>query len=108
MTDLAVPAAFSSLDYSAARIGAADAQLCDCREPAAPRDQLSRGARALLWLFGDRAQRPLALASPRLEAIRRFVCATRAGHQPGTVLVSQLQAIGVQPQRLAELASMLT
>ncbi|WP_226018890.1 hypothetical protein [Novosphingobium sp. FKTRR1] len=98
----------SALDHVAARISADDARSCDCREPAAPRHELSRSARTLLWLFGEPRDRPLALANPRLEAIRRFVCATRAGHQPGTVLISQLQTRGVQPQRLAELASLLT
>lgn len=98
----------TALDRTAARIGAEDARRCDCREPALPPDQLSRSAKLLLWLFGESLQPPRPLANPRLEAIRRFVCATRAGHEPGTVLISQLQARGLQPQRLAELAGLLT
>jgi hypothetical protein len=92
-------------DWMAARIGAEDAARYGCRQPAAPRETLSRFARFLVWLLGENAPRPLA--NPRLEAVRRFACATRAGHQPGVALVSELHRLGVQPAHLAALHGML-
>ena len=89
-------------DVLAARIGAQDAARCGCREPAVSREQLGRMARLLLWVFGD--DRPRALANPRLEAVRRFACATRAGHAPGVALISQL---GLQPAHVAALQGLI-
>ena len=94
----------SRQELLAVRIGIADAA-CGCREPAAPRAELGWFARVMLWLLGDHAPRPLA--SPRLEVVRRFVCATRAGHQPGAALMSELQKLGLQPAHLATLANLL-
>jgi hypothetical protein len=93
-------------DWMAARIGAQDAARFGCRQPAVPRETLGRFARVLVWLMGDdNAPRPLA--NPRLEAVRRFACATRAGNKPGVALVSELHAMGVQPAHLAALNGLL-
>jgi hypothetical protein len=92
-------------DWMAARIGVQDAGVYGCRQPAAPRETLGRLARAVVWLMGE--DRPRALANPRLEAVRRFACATRAGHQPGVALVSELHRLGVQPAHLAALNGLL-
>ncbi|HZU65175.1 MAG TPA: hypothetical protein VFF98_15920 [Novosphingobium sp.] len=89
----------------AAFIGAQDAARCGCREPAAPREELGWSSRLLLWLLGDNRPRPLA--NPRLEAVRRFACATRAGHKPGIALVSELHNLGLQPAHLALLSEFM-
>lgn len=104
MTPSVTNATLSRQDWIAAGIGVADAT-CGCREPAAPREDLTPLARAMLWLVGDRAPRPLA--NPRLEAIRRFVCATRAGHHPAAALMSELHRVGVQPAHLAAIVGFL-
>ena len=92
-------------DWMAARIGAQDAGIHGCRQPAVPRGELGLVARGLVWLLGEQGPRPLA--NPRLEAVRRFACATRAGNQPGVALVSELHRLGVQPQHLVALGGML-
>lgn len=92
-------------DWMAARIGIEDAARYGCREPVAPRQTLGWFARAMVWLLGENAPRPLA--NPRLEAVRRFACATRAGHRPGVALVSELHRFGVQPAHLAALHGLL-
>jgi hypothetical protein len=97
--------ALTRQDWMAARIGIADAAACNCREPAVPASELSRFSRVILWLFRDRA--PIPLANPRLEMLRRFFCATRAGHKPSVAVVSELQRLGVQPAHLASIANLL-
>lgn len=92
-------------DWLAASIGAQDAARFGCRQPAAPRETLGWLARALVWVMGD--DRPRPLANPRLEAMRRFGCAVRQGHQPGVVLVSALHTLGVQPAQLAQINAFL-
>lgn len=93
-------------DWLAASIGARDADVYGCSEPAAPRETLGWFARALVWVMGEK-DAPRPLANPRLEAMRRFGCAVRSGHQPGVVLVSGLHALGVQPAQLAQISSFL-
>jgi hypothetical protein len=92
-------------DLMAARIGATDAGRFTCREPRVPVEQLGRFGRAMVWMFGD--ETPNALANPRLEAVRRFFCATRSGHQPGAILMSELHKYGVMPSHLAALAELV-
>ena len=95
---------FDRSDVMAARIGSTDANRA-CREARVPVEELGRFARAMVWLFGDEA--PNALANPRLEAVRRFFCATRSGHQPGAILMSELHKYGVMPSHLAALAELV-
>ncbi|WP_232281116.1 hypothetical protein [Novosphingobium nitrogenifigens] len=92
-------------DWLAVKIGAEDAARHGCRQPAAPREELGWFARAMLWLVGD--DRPRALANPRLEAVRRFTCATRAGYRPSVALISELHGFGVMPNHLAAIAEFL-
>jgi hypothetical protein len=97
--------ALTRQDWMAARIGIADAEVCNCGEPAVPASELGRFARAILWLFGNRA--PTPLANSKLEMLRRFFCATRAGHSPSVTVVSELQRLGFQPAHLASIANLL-
>lgn len=61
-------------EWVAVSIALQDAQRCGC--PAEARDaDPGPLRRAANFLFGSR--RPTPLADPRLEAIRRFVCASR-------------------------------
>lgn len=97
------PGALSPEDWMAAHVGLHDAAQHGCR--AAPREQLGLAARLLTWLWGD--EPPQALANPRLDAVRRFVCATRAGHRPGIALMSELHTHGLQPAHLAALGALV-
>jgi hypothetical protein len=97
-------AEFSRGDLLAAQIGIADAD-CGCLAPAVPHNELSRFGRVRVWIFGDRAPRPLA--NPRLEMVRMFFCATRAGHSASVTLMSDLQKYGLQPAHLSALASLI-
>jgi len=105
MTAPAAPADLTREDKVAIVIGLDDARRHRCCEPALPREQLSRTARALLWLLGD--NRPGRLANPRLEAVRRFACATRAGHEPGVALMGQLNTLGLKPSHIAAVQGLL-
>jgi hypothetical protein len=93
-------------DWLAASIGAQDFQRYGCRQPSVPRETLGFSGRLVTWVFGE-GDAPRPLAHPRLEALRRFACATRAGHRPGVALVSELHRLGVQPKHLAAIEGFL-
>jgi hypothetical protein len=59
----------------------------------------------MLWIVGDPAPHPFV--KPRLEIVRRFVCATRAGHLPTAALMSELHKLGLQPAHLVTLVNLL-
>jgi hypothetical protein len=100
-----VRSTLSREEQAAARIGFDDARRhCDC-EPAVPREELGRASRMILWLIGDNRLR--GLANPRLEAVRRFACATCAGHAPSVALMGQLNMMGLQPSHIAAVQGLL-
>lgn len=81
----------SSSEWAAVSVALKDAQRCGCTaEPA----NASPGAlrRAVRFIFGSR--RPTPLADPRLEAIRRFVCASSRRRDPVDGLAAPLAEHG--------------
>ncbi len=65
----------SRTEWLAVSIGIQDALRCGCGDPPDAHSLTSRLKRVSRALTGIEAPRPLA--DPRLEALRRFVCATR-------------------------------
>lgn len=81
----------SRTEWQAVRIALNDAAACGCVET--PREGWrARIARLWILLTGNEPARPLA--DPRLEALRRFVCATRRLHRPAERHVPALVALG--------------
>lgn len=94
--------ALSRQDWLAAHVGAHDAETIGCRAPAVPDHAKTRMQRWMTRLFGDNA--PVPLADPRLEAVRRFACATRAGRTPDGLLIGELHQRGLDDAGLAAIA----
>lgn len=92
----------SRQDWLAAHLGAQDAETIGCRAMAAPPAQRGRWGRFKLWLLGDNA--PMPLADPRLEAVRRFACATHAGVDPSQDLVGELHGFGLAAPQIEAIA----
>lgn len=94
--------ALSRQDWLAAHVGAHDADSIGCRAAAVPDHAKSRIQRWMTRLLGDNA--PMPLADPRLEAVRRFACATRAGRRPDPALIGELHQRGLDEPELAAIA----
>ncbi|NKJ42078.1 MULTISPECIES: hypothetical protein [unclassified Novosphingobium] len=102
MLTATVSPALSRQDWLAAHVGAHDADSIGCRAPAVPSHEKTRLKRWMTRLFGDNA--PMPLADPRLEAVRRFACATRAGKAPDGALIGELHQRGLDDAELAAIA----
>ncbi len=102
MLPATVTPALSRQDWLAAHVGAHDADTIGCRAPATPDHAKTRLQRWMTRLFGDNA--PMPLADPRLEAVRRFACATRAGRLPDGTLIGELHQRGLDDAELAAIA----
>jgi hypothetical protein len=89
----------SKTEWAAVTVALRDAERCGCSPAmdAAP----GRLTRAWRWLSGAEAPRPLA--DPRLDAVRRFVCAAR--RQGGRVrdMVPELLGFGFSPAQVEAL-----
>lgn len=84
----------SRSEWQAVAIALKDADGCGCAAEA-------RGTRfGRLWsaVTGNAPARPLA--NPRLEAVRRFVCATRRLHRRADRYVPDLMAQGFNPAQV--------
>jgi len=92
----------SRQDWLAAQVGAHDADSIGCRAPAVPSHEKTRLQRWMSRIFGDNA--PMPLSDPRLEAVRRFACATRAGKIPDGALIGELRQRGLDESGLAAIA----
>lgn len=81
----------SGSEWAAVSVALRDAQRCGCAAEAA---NTRPGAlrRAVRFVFGSR--RPTPLADPRLEAIRRFVCASNRRRGPVDGLAALLAEHG--------------
>jgi hypothetical protein len=94
--------ALSREDWLAAHVGAHDADSIGCRAAAVPAHEKTRVRRWMTRLLGDNA--PMPLADPRLEAVRRFACATRAGRIADDALIGELHRRGLAAPELAAIA----
>ena len=87
----------SNLEWSAVAVALQDAHRCGCVAASAP----GRGGiveRLALKLFGRR--RPNGLADPKLETVRRFVCATNRRRGRAEEYVPGLAQHGFSPSQI--------
>lgn len=91
----------SKLEWSAVAIALQDANSCGCGagDVGPSRGLVDRLASALFDL-----RRPTGLADPKLEAVRRFVCATSRNRRPASDLVPTLADHGFSPAQIDALA----
>jgi len=89
----------SRTDWQAVSVALNDAAQCGCGEVTGKPGAVGR----LLGALTGNAPRP-PLADPRLEAIRRFVCATRRGRRPADAHVPGLIAQGFSRDQIDALA----
>ncbi|HEY0271506.1 MAG TPA: hypothetical protein VGC10_11015 [Sphingomonas sp.] len=88
----------SRMEWQAVAVALNDADRHPCGREAGTEGRL---ARALRWLTGAQAPRPLA--DPRLDAVRRFVCAVRGGGDRLRDLVPELKDFGYSPAQIEAL-----
>lgn len=93
----AIQPTLSRSEWSAVSIALQDAQRCGCAAEAGSKEAglLSRAA---TFAFGRR--RPTPLADTRLEAVRRFVCASNRRRRPADDLAAPLAAHGFSPAQI--------
>lgn len=94
--------ALSRQDWLAAHVGMQDARSIGCRAPAPIASERGRLGRLWVWLVGENA--PAPLADPRLEAVRRFACATHAGVGADAGLLGELHQRGLADAQLDAIA----
>lgn len=87
-------------EWAAVSIALQDAQRCGCGAQAGDTRTGIFGRTAAL-LFGQR--RPTPLANSRLEAVRRFVCATHRRRRAADDLAAPLATHGFSPAQIAAL-----
>lgn len=102
MTTPATEPRLSSLEWSAVSIALNDAARCGCAATSRGRDA-SLPVRIAEMVFG-RSQHPNALADPKLEAIRRFVCATSRRRAPASEFVAPLAEQGFNQAQIDAIA----
>lgn len=89
--------ALTKTEWAAVAVAIQDAGRCGCAgEPAGRTGSFLRGLGRLL--FG--ATSPTPFADPRLEAVRRFVCATHRRRAPSTELTQPLALHGFTPAQI--------
>ncbi|USI72424.1 hypothetical protein [Sphingomonas morindae] len=79
----------SPIEWQAVTVALRDAERCGCAGPARASGRIARVWR---WLTGLEAPRPLA--DPRLDTIRRFVCAARRRGERAREMVPELLGFG--------------
>ena len=84
-------ATLSRTEWAAVTVALRDAERCGCGAVKAP----GRLDRVRRWLTGMEAPRPLA--DPRLDAVRRFVCAARRQGGRALDMVPELLGFGFSP-----------
>lgn len=90
MTSSAAPD-LSQNEWAAVAVALKDANDCGCATEPLP-SEMGIVHRAFGALFGARGRTPLA--DPRLEAIRRFVCASYRKRQPANEFAKPLEEHG--------------
>lgn len=88
----------SRSDWQAVTVALHDVERCGCAASDKPAGRLRRLFRAL---FGFEPPRPLA--DPRLEAVRRFVCAVRREGARAADYAAQLAGFGYSPAQIEAL-----
>lgn len=89
------------LEWSAVAVALQDAHRCGCAEASAP-NKAGIVERLTLKLFGRR--RPTGFADPRLETVRKFVCATSRRRGRADEYVPSLAQHGFSPSQIDALA----
>ena len=102
MANLAQHPKLTNLEWSTVAIALNDANRCGCA-PAVDSNSPSFPRRVAHAVFG-RSQRPNALADPRLEAIRKFVCTTNRYRKPAAELAPSLAAQGFSQAQIDAIA----
>lgn len=92
----------SNLEWSAVSIALNDAAKCGCSATSGGKGA-SFSSRFAEKVFGP-SRLPNALADPKLEAIRRFVCATSRRRAPAVEFVAPLAAHGFNQAQIDALA----
>lgn len=92
----------SNLEWSAVSIALNDAAKCGCAATSRGNDA-SFSHRFAERIFG-RSRLPNALADPKLEAIRSFVCATNRRRAPAIEFVAPLAAQGFNQAQIDAIA----
>ncbi len=88
----------SRAEWQAVAVALNDAERLPCGGVAVAEGPV---ARAYRWLTGVEAPRPLA--DPRLEAVRRFVCAVRSGSGRLREIAPELKGFGYTPAQIEAL-----
>lgn len=92
----------SRIEWQAVSVALRDAADCGCAIPPRPGSLRDRATRTLRAIFGGSPR--TALADPRLEALRRFVCTTRVSRGPAAEQAETLAAHGFSRAQIDAIA----
>ncbi|MDH7640898.1 hypothetical protein [Sphingomonas oryzagri] len=89
MVDVTAQPRLTTAEWQAVTVALRDVERFTCAAPSQSEGRLSRLFRAVTGI-----EKPTALADPRLDAIRRFVCASRRNMARAKDVAAELIAMG--------------
>lgn len=98
MIDVKSQPHLSTAEWQAVTVALRDAERFACAAPKASEGRLSRLFRALTGI-----EKPRPLADPRLDAVRRFVCASRRNVARAKEVAIELTAFGYSRDQIEAL-----
>ena len=99
MVDVATQPRLTTAEWQAVTVALRDVERFTCAAPASQREgRFSRLFRAVTGI-----EKPTALADPRLDAIRRFVCASRRNVARARDIAAELVAFGYSRDQIEAL-----
>ncbi|MBO9621274.1 MAG: hypothetical protein J7500_01045 [Sphingomonas sp.] len=99
---MSVEPQLSRTEWQAVSVALHDAADCGCAIPPRAGSLRDRAGRVLRAVFGGSPK--TALADPRLEALRRFVCTARVTHGPASDEAEALAAHGFSRAQIDAIA----
>jgi hypothetical protein len=98
MVDIKAQPHLTTAEWQAVTVALRDAEHLSCGASSKPEGRFSRLFRALTGI-----EQPRPLADPRLDAVRRFVCASRRNVARAREVASELIAMGYSREQIEAL-----
>lgn len=98
MVDIKAQPHLTTAEWQAVTVALRDAEHLSCGASSKPEGRLSRLFRAVTGI-----EQPRPLADPRLDAVRRFVCASRRNVVRAREVASELMVLGYSREQIEAL-----